>query len=543
MHKPQEAPDLAACLRFLRPFLQKAPRFHPRSRVGLFIYVTSILALWTCGRAWGEESDWQARPTPTPPPVPPTSQEIAAAYARVDSFTAKPRLIAMNDFGPNDNDNQQYLVRLLLYSNEIDIEAIIPTTSEFQPDSIRTDYVFPIIDAYEQVQPNLLKHSSDYPTADYFRKIIAVGPSVLGLKAVGNGTLSPGAQRIIQVVDRRDPRPVWVSIGGGPNTLAQALYHVKKTRSPQALAAFISKLRVYTISDQDDSGPWMRQEFPDLLYIVTPSNSFGTPLSQEDFIPATWGGMNTLATFGLGFNERYGVDNTKVLEPWLDANIRSKGPLGAAYPPIEYTMEGDTPSWFSLVNNGLNSYRNPGWGGWGGRYEWRIYFGESRPIWTQGYTSLDTVTGIDGRLYRSDKATIWRWRDAYQNDFAARMDWTINDYQHANHAPVVVVNGAAGKDVLTINAVAGQPVSLSAAGSSDPDGNELQFQWIAYPEADYRVPLQPLPQATVSGAGNQDATVTVDTPGVFHVILAVTDNGTPNLTSYRRVILNVTSPQ
>jgi hypothetical protein len=153
------------------------------------------------------------------------------------------------------------------------------------------------------------------------------------------------------------------------------------------------------------------------------------------------------------------------------------------------------------------------------------------------------VTGIDGKLYRSDKATIWRWRDAYQNDFAVRMDWTINDYQHANHPASVVVNGVAGKDVLTVNAVVGQPVSLIADGSSDPDGNQLQFQWIAYPEAGYRVPLQPLPQATVSGADNQDATVTVDTPGVVHVILAVIDNGTPNLTSYRRVILNVTSPE
>jgi cellulose-binding protein len=86
---------------------------------------------------------------------------------------------------------------------------------------------------------------------------------------------------------------------------------------------------------------------------------------QEDFIPATWGGINTLATSGQGFNEVSGVDNTKVLEPWLDANIRSKGPLGAAYPPIQFLMEGDTPSWFSLVNNGLDSYRNPSWGGWG----------------------------------------------------------------------------------------------------------------------------------------------------------------------------------
>ena len=536
MHQWKKALNLAICLRFLRRFPQKTSRFHPRSCVGLFIY--SILALLTFGHAWGEEPVGQQRPTPTPPPVPPTSQEIAAAYARVDDFARKPRLIALNDFGPNDNDNQQYLVRLLLYSNEIDIEGIIPTTSEFQRDSVRPDYVFPRIDAYEQVLPNLRKHAAGFPSADHLRKLVAVGPPVFGMEAVGEGRLSPGAQLIINVIDRPDPRPVWVSIGGGANTLAEALYYVKKTRSRQELAAFISKLRAYSISDQDDSGPWMRQEFPNLFYIVSPSNSYGTPFSQEDFFRSTWLGFSAEP-----LNDSRGVDDTKVHEPWLDANIRSKGPLGAAYPPIQYIMEGDTPSWLNLVNNGLNSYRNPSWGGWGGRYEWRIFYGESRPIWTQGYASSDTVTGIDGNLYSSDFATIWRWRDACQNDFSARMDLTINDYQHANHPPVVVVNGAAGKDVLTINAVAGQPVSLSAAGSSDPDGNQLQFQWIAYPEAGYRVPLQPLPLATVSGADNQDATVTVDTPSVFHVILAVTDNGTPNLTSYRRVILNVTSPQ
>jgi hypothetical protein len=123
------------------------------------------------------------------------------------------------------------------------------------------------------------------------------------------------------------------------------------------------------------------------------------------------------------------------------------------------------------------------------------------------------------------------------------MDWTIKDYQHANHPPDVVLNGVAGKDVLTINAVAGQPVSLSAAGSSDPDGNHVQFHWIAYKEAGYHPPLQQVPQAIVSGADNQAATVTANSSGIFHIILAVTDNGTPNLTSYRRVILNVTSPQ
>jgi hypothetical protein len=116
------------------------------------------------------------------------------------------------------------------------------------------------------------------------------------------------------------------------------------------------------------------------------------------------------------------------------------------------------------------------------------------------------------------------------------------DFVYPN-PPNVVVNGIAGKDVVSINATVGEPVTLSAAGSSDPDGNQLQFQWIAYNEAGYRAPLQPLPQATVSGASNQSAVVTVNSPGVYHIILAVTDNGTPNLTSYRRVILNVVSSQ
>ena len=153
--------SVAVCLRVPRGFLQKTFRFPRRTSVSLFIYFTSILALLTVEWAWAAGPDGKEHPTPTPPPGPPNSQQIAAAYAQVDNFIGKPRLIAMNDFGTDDNDNQQYLVRLLLYSNEIDIEGIIPSTSEFQPDTVRPDFAYPIIDAYGQVQPNLLKHSSD----------------------------------------------------------------------------------------------------------------------------------------------------------------------------------------------------------------------------------------------------------------------------------------------------------------------------------------------------------------------------------------------
>ena len=47
---------------------------------------------------------------------------------------------------------------------------------------------------------------------------------------------------------------------------------------------------------------------------------------------------------------------------------------------------------------------------------------------------------------------------------------------------------------------------------------------------------------TVANANTGVATVMPNSPGTAHVILAVTDNGTPALTSYRRVILTIQAP-
>ena len=117
---------------------------------------------------------------------------------------------------------------------------------------------------------------------------------------------------------------------------------------------------------------------------------------------------------------------------WVNTNIRSKGPLGKLYPLPCCIHEGDTPAFLGLIDNGLASSMSPAFGGWGGRYVWRRFYGEPRAIWTQGGDSYpgrdnsrDTVVGTDGKTYTSDQATIWRWRTAFQHDFAARMDWTI----------------------------------------------------------------------------------------------------------------------
>ena len=160
--------------------------------------------------------------------------------------------------------------------------------------------------------------------------------------------------------------------------------------------------------------------------------------------------------------------------------------------------------------------------------------------------------GIDGVEHVSDQATIWRWREAFQNDFAARMDWTVKDFAHANHSPVIDVNGSSDTSPITIDAEIGKPVELDAGKSHDPDGQALHYSWFHYAEAG--TTGFNAAAVTLDGAATSHATVTATAAcrppwiagmipcrgdGVAHIILAVTDEGSPQLTSYRRIILHV----
>ena len=476
-------------------------------------------------------------------------QSQAFPPTHIDEFTGPPRVIVISDIG-NEPDDQMSLVRFLLYSNEFDVEAVIAATSTWQKAATHPETMHMLIDAYGEVRPNLLLHDKGWPTADYLHTHVFSGQPAYGMAATGSEKMSPGAEAIIRAADRDDPRPLWITVWGGANTLAQALLHVRDTRAPKQLEKFVSKLRVYSISDQDDAGPWIRREFPNLFYIVRPS-----PPNGEEYSYATWTGISGDAYY----RNCPGADGTTVTNEWLDQNIRSKGPLGKLYPKFLFIMEGDTPSFLGLIDNGLNSYRRPDWGGWGGRYVYREPYGETHAIWTQGgdqffrtKASQDTVTGVDGKQYTSDQATIWRWRNAYQNDFAARMDWTIRDFTHTNHNPLVEVNGQTGTAPIEMDAEVGKPIVLDARRSSDPDGNKLRYSWFVYPEAggtdanlsDVKVEGSDTSKATITPTAVCRApwlpgVVPCQGNGVAHVILAVTDDGSPQLTSYRRIILNV----
>ena len=473
--------------------------------------------------------------------------QMSSPSPQPDAFAARNRLFVLTDIG-NEPDDQMSFVRLLLYANEIDIEGVAATTSQHLRDKLHDDTLHRIVAAYGAVRPSLVKHAPGWPTAAALDRAITTGPVRFGMAGIDPAMPSPGALALIAAADRPDERPLWVSIWGGANTLAEALSVVRRTRDKPALDRLVAKLRVYAISDQDDAGQWLRREFPALQYVVSPSGS------PEDYALATWTGISGDRFYG---NDVDAADGSRIAHDWLEANIR-KGPLGSLYPKVEYIMEGDTPSFLGLTANGLASAMSPAWGGWGGRYVYRQPYGESRPIWTQGgmmlydANSRDRVVGRDGQIARSDQATIWRWRNAFQHDFAARIDWTIKPFVEANHQPRARIAGQPDLGPIVIAAKAGEPVTLDAGPSTDPDrGQTLHYRWSPYREAGAR--LSALADVTIAGADSPRATLTapaacrravpfMDVPckaGEAHVILEISDDGTPALTTYRRIVLRV----
>jgi len=430
------------------------------------------------------------------------------------------------------------MVRLLLYANQIEIEGLIATTSTHQRSRVAPETIRKIINAYGKVQPNLLKHESGFPEEAALLSMVKQGLPVYGMEGVGEGKDSEGAEWIIKVLEKEDERPVWVSVWGGPNTLAQALWKIDKSKSKEEAARLISKLRVYTISDQDDSAIWIRNHFPDLFYIVSPGGYFG----------ATWIAINQPVE---------GINNQVISNAWLAENIQQgHGPLGAMYPDVAYGMEGDTPSWLALIQNGLNRPEHPDWGGWGGRYE--LYQPETppsgftggvpiepetRPIWTNAVdTFTPRIPNKYGRTIRKDtitfadnKVTLWRWRDDFQNDFAARMDWCTKAFGEANHPPIPALGHP---DKITVRS--GEIFSLDASGTTDPDGDNLSYWWFQYPEAgSFKEEVSFGPFAENLYNVHTIKAPEVNQPETAHFILKVTDKGTPALSRYKRVIVTI----
>ena len=120
-----------------------------------------------------------------------------------------------------------------------------------------------------------------------------------------------------------------------------------------------------------------------------------------------------------------------------------------------------------------------------------------------------------------------------QHDFAARLKWSVTpNFKDANHEPMVKIVGSRDLDARV-----GATVNLRGS-VSDPDNNKVTTKWWQYNEAGtYTADI------AVADANALETSFRVPddaTPGqTIHFILEATDDGTPTLTRYQRVVVTV----
>lgn len=316
----------------------------------------------------------------------------------------RPRLAILTDIG-GDPDDRQSMVRLMLYANEFEVELLLAsaagTPGELKESVTKPELIRDIIDGYEKVLPNLRKHATGWPEAETLRQRVKVGNPHRGRSHIGESHDTEGSRELLRCVDAGSAeRPLNIAIWGGQTDLAQALWRVKQGRGSAGLALFAKKLRVHDIADQDNIAAWMRQEFPGLNYILSKAPK------GKDRRDAVFRGMYLTG------------DESLTSRAWIEANVISKGSLGALYPLKTFTApnphgclkEGDTPSWFFFLPLGGNDPNDPSKQGWGGQFQ------RANDGWWFDVSAKD---GFDPR------SIVSGYRPAFQADFAKRLNWCV----------------------------------------------------------------------------------------------------------------------
>lgn len=425
---------------------------------------------------------------------------------------ARLRLIIETDAG-GDPDDEQSLVRFLLYTSEFDVQGVIANRAQARDgENENTEraglgIVRRQLDAYEQCYANLVKNDPRYPTPAALRSVTVAGYD----------DVDDGVQRIIAAVDADDPRPLWygdwgTDHGGAKNCLWRALDQVLRERGPEAYACFKSRLR---LASNDAFGPH--------TYEIAPPFSLWVDTFEPELAGRRWYHRFSALTATAG-----GFD--------IERDVRTgHGPLGALYPTntTHKQKEGDTMAFLYLVPTGMNDPEQPTWGSWAGRYGPR----PDQP--GRPYYWADVADEWNGKVHREN--TLARWAEDLQNDFRARLEWCVQPVQEANHPPRVVVNGQAAMAVQVLPVEPGKTLRLDASATTDPDGDRLDFEWFSYAEAGSYRGTWRLPQ-------QQGPAIEFEPPpdlgeAEMHLVLRVSDAGEPPLARYQRVIVRGAKPK
>lgn len=500
----------------------------------------------------------------------------------------RPRVVITADPELDDNNS---LIRFLLYSTDVEVEGLIYASSQFHwkgdgkgtramvPGREYTRYnlnicpceswrwakgerfIHDAVEAYEKAYPNLKIHNARYPGPEELKSKIYEG------NVAFDGDISedtPGSDRIRSLILDDKPGPLFLAAWGGHSTIARALKSIQEQYEntpewPGVKEKVSRKVILLPSGDQDDTyAKYIKPNWPGIDYWQLsggPHYGFGAQFraSKEDsvYLGAAWTKANVLDRGPLGARYRVWGDGKQMVKDDIfdffgvsdgrtNEELKKMGYI--VWMPVQETgswiSEGDTFTFMNLLDNGLRAFEHGSLGGWGGRQV-------NAPVFSfqpANPAALDsTLEGMMSTMSSfttagaETTAVLPDFFPTVQHDFAARMKWTVTPkFEDANHEPLVEVNGK-----LNTEAIPGEKVVLKGS-VSDPDGDEVSVRWYQLKVGSYAGDVA-LENATAAHAA---AVVPADaTPGqTIHLILEATDNGEPALTRYQRVIIAVKPP-
>lgn len=480
------------------------------------------------------------------------------------------RVVITTDGEVDDTNSMRHI---LLYANELDLEGLVYSASQFHwqgdgehtlseitPDYMGNGDTLGIdMDTAKEFRPqemgwiekiiqeeyavdytHLAENDPDYPTPEELLSIVKVG----NVEFEGDvREATEGSDWVKDCILSEDPRPVYVQAWGGFNTVARALLSIEEeygdTDQWEEIYEKVCSKTVIQGNGQDKTyNNYIQELYPDLVIYSPAASSYGynsafsAPEHAVEMFNSEWltenikfdhgAMMSNYRLIGDGthyegepdlyqFGERLSVD-------WSgNGNARE-------FDQYDWLAEGDSIHWIGLIPTGLRALEYGNYGGWAGRLT------VNGTVLTRrgNYKELD-FTG------QMSEFSAKRWLVPLQEDWAARADWTVGSYEECNHAPEV------SAAQLDITAKKGETVDLEGS-ASDPDGDELQVNWWVYADACEYYGEETDLQVSAADQLKTQFTVPEDAEAgdYFNIVLEVKDDAAAPMTRYAQVIVTVT---